>query len=112
MKLPNAGEAHVERAKVVDYLLSTTHPDGAPKAAFFLRFGFSVEKWQVMAEALCFHARDNDVGNSVASSYGVRYTVDGVVQSPDGRNPLIRSVWIVEKGSRRPRLITAHPLQE
>jgi hypothetical protein len=33
--LPNAAAAIVARSKVVDYLLSETHPDGRGKARFF-----------------------------------------------------------------------------
>ena len=51
------------------------------------------------------------VGDTVDSAYGTRYAVDGPLETPDGRNPLVRTVWIVDKGSARPRLITAHPLE-
>ncbi len=32
-----------------------------------------------------------------------------LLQTPDARTPKVRTVWIVEPGSRGPRLITAHP---
>lgn len=52
MVLPNAGEARLEREKIVEYLLSLPHPDGRGKAAFFMWFGFSIEKWETLAESL------------------------------------------------------------
>ena len=110
MKLPHAESCLVDERKVAAYLLSTTHPDGAAKAAFFLRFGFSPDNWEVLAEALRIHGQTHDVTNSVASAYGVRYTVDGDLQTPDDRNPVIRTVWMMEEGVESPRLITAHPL--
>lgn len=45
----------------------------------------------------------------VESEYGTRYSVDGLLETPDSRNPYIRTVWIIEKKSTTPRLITAHP---
>lgn len=111
MKLPNAERACVDREKLTDYLLCFSHPDGGSKAEFFARFGFRVEDWQVLAEALRRHGADNDVVNTVDSAYGPRYAVDGPLETPDGRNPLVRTVWIIEKGSAGPRLITAHPLE-
>ena len=48
MRLPNAAQARVDRAKVVDYLLSTDHEKGRDKAEFFLRFGFSKERWELV----------------------------------------------------------------
>jgi hypothetical protein len=37
MKIPNAEQVVVPRAKVVDYLLSDTHRDGRHKAVFYRR---------------------------------------------------------------------------
>jgi hypothetical protein len=44
MKLKGIERASVRRRKVVDYLLSLTHPEGRGKAAFFRRFGFHPEE--------------------------------------------------------------------
>jgi hypothetical protein len=109
MMLPDGDHAHVDRIKVIDYLLSLSHPDGQSKAQFFRRFGFKPEEWQVLAEALRVVGVSNPVVSIVASAHGERYTVDGPMQSPDGRTPMVRTVWIVERGDP-PRLITAHPL--
>ena len=46
MKLPNAEQAIVEQAKIVDYLLNPAHPDNGGKVAFFLSLGFNREAWQ------------------------------------------------------------------
>jgi len=109
MKLPYAAKARVDRKKVVEYLLSFSHPDGSSKAEFFSRFGFRVNDWKVLARALRKHGRENVVSVSVESAYGIRHSIDGPIATPDGRNPEIRTVWILAKGSRAPRLITAHP---
>jgi len=61
MKLPNHESAILPREKIRDYLLSTTHPDGRHKAAFFLRFGFNRDSWQTLGEALRQHAALHDV---------------------------------------------------
>ena len=111
MRLPNAERARVDREKLTDYLLCVSHPDGGSKAEFLARFGFRVDDWEVLAEALRRHGAHSDVVNSVDSAYGMRYAVDGPLETPDGRKPLVRTIWIIEKGSARPRLITAHPLE-
>ena len=108
MKLPYAGKARVERKKIVEYLLSFSHPDGKSKAEFFSKFGFHVDDWRVLASALK-HGRENLVSGSAESPYGTRYNIDGLLVTPDKRNPQVRTVWILSKGSRTPRLITAHP---
>lgn len=109
VRLPNAERAQVERSKIVDYLLSPTHPIGRSKAKFFRRFGFRDDQWEVMATALRKHAVSHDVVEAVDFAFGRRYIIEGTVESPDGRNPGIRTVWMVPKGQMFPRLVTAHP---
>lgn len=109
MLMPNASQAIVERNKVVDYLLNDSHADGAPKADFFRRFGFDRYDWETLAKALTLHGASGQVAKTVTSSYGTRYSVDGILETPDGRNPVVRTVWIIERGGKTPRLITAHP---
>ena len=64
------------------------------------------------ADALRAHGGTHDVASVVESRFGKRYIVEGKLVSPDGRNPLIRTVWIVEKPQAAPRLVTAYPLEE
>ena len=92
MKLPNHQSAIVPKAKITDYLLSLDHRDGRGKALFFTRFGFSVGDWQVLAAALLEHAADHEVARVEQTPFGIRYIVEGSIQTPDGRTPLIRSV--------------------
>lgn len=98
----------IDESKVVDYLLS--HSNGQGKAAFFLAFGFKAEAWTVLADALKEQARNNAVTSRIESLYGVRYSVDGELQTPRGRCPKVRTVWMLEPGSIELRLITAHPV--
>ena len=107
--LPNASSCRVDREKITGYLLCPTHPDGAAKAHFFRRFGFDLENWKELAAALRAHGQSHAVAEVVESSHGIRYSVGGPLRSPDGRNPTVRTVWIVERGSRQARLITAYP---
>ena len=108
MKLPRAARARVDGGKVVGYLLSPHHPDGRSKAAFFAAFGFSPVRWELLAAALRDQGAKGEVAAVATSEYGTRYSVDGVIETPDGRNPRVRTVRIIE-GDGEPRLITAHP---
>ena len=110
MKLPNAERAVVPQQKIAGYLLSISHRDGHSKAAFFLRFGFSANVWQGLAEASRPHAIDHEINAVEDSPFGTRYVIEGVILSPDGRNPTIRSVWFIEAGEEAPRFVTAYPL--
>ena len=110
MKLPHADEAVVPRPKITDYLLSVTHPVGRDKAAFFQQFGFRAEEWSLLADAFRVHVVEHEVTDSQDSPFGIRYAVDGQLETPDGRRPLVRVVWFVDKAASLPRFVTAYPL--
>jgi hypothetical protein len=112
MKLPNAEKAIVAEAKLIQYLLNETHPTGKDKAAFFVRFGFSAAKWEILKQALLSHAAANEVTSSLTTPEGIHYAVDGPLLSPDGRNPLLKSVWTIDTDSDIPRFVTAYPLKK
>jgi hypothetical protein len=112
MKLPNAELAVVEQEKFCGYLLNAQHRYGASKAKFFAAFGFTLESWQVLADALREHGQQHDVSREKETGFGPRYEVDGELAAPDGRRPRVRTVWQVDQGETVPRLITAHPLEE
>jgi len=108
--LPNSGCALVEEKKVVEYLLNPAHPDGGPKAKFFLARGFSAHRWDEMRDALLAQGRDNRVTKVTPHPWGTRYQVDCRCPTPDGANPCIRSVWELAPAAACPRLLTAYPL--
>ena len=110
MKLPGHDRAVVPRAKITGYLLSLTHRDGRSKADFFTRFGFSIASWEELAAALRHHAADHTVAKVEDAPFGTRYVVEGILPTPDGRTPTIRSVWFIETGEHMPRFVTAYPL--
>lgn len=108
--LPNAGAAVVEEKKVRDYLLNVAHPDGGPKAKFFMAHGFDLAAWMVMRDALIDHGGNNRVTKTTQTEWGIRYQVDCHCPTPDGVNPCIRSVWEISIEMTAPRLLTAYPL--
>ena len=70
MKMPRAHQAYVQRAKITEYLLSPTHPDGRDKAAFFHHFGFRTEEWSLLADALRTHAQEHELANTQDTPFG------------------------------------------
>ena len=99
LRLPNAHLTWIDQEKISDYLLSSTNPRGKAKADFFLSFGFSLARWEQLAEALRRHATSHAVARVVETAYGPRYHVDGEIETPDGRNPLVRTVWQIDLGA-------------
>jgi hypothetical protein len=107
-KLPHPEHAQIDREKVVGYLLDARRSGG--KAMFFQRMGFAAAEWDELADALRRHGSTHPVTSTVESQWGIRYSVDGPLETPSGRTPLVRTAWIIEMGKDVPRLITAHPI--
>jgi hypothetical protein len=111
MKLPEHEHAVVPERKITAYLLSLTHRDGRSKAAFFMRFGFMIDDWEALAQALLRHAAEHAVAETEATPFGITYVIEGPLLAPDGRSPHVRVVWSIATGERIPHLVTAYPLK-
>jgi hypothetical protein len=109
MNLPGADNLLVGREKIVDYLLNSAHPDNGGKAEFFLDLGFHQSHWQHLAAALRNAAGNHPVSKTMASPHGTKYIVESRIETPSGKTPWVRTVWIVDLGLSKPRLVTAYP---
>jgi hypothetical protein len=114
VKLRNAHLAVVERHKIVDYLLNSAHPDNGGKARFFESLGFSVDATDLLIAALREIAQTGEVVESVETSHGEKYVVDGSLssQTESSHSRIARTVWIIDRGLEEPRLVTAYPGKE
>lgn len=96
--------------KVTDYLLNTSRMPAAAKARFFFSCGFSLDQWPEFAQALKVHGQTQAVVGTTESAYGAKYEIEGPLSCPDGRLPVVRTVWQIDTDELAPRLITAYPV--
>jgi hypothetical protein len=94
--------------KVRDYLLSPVHPVGRAKARFCAALGFRQAEWPLLQAALRAQAEAGEA-EPVASAYGRKFEVRGMLQGPGGRDAAVVTVWIILAGEEAPRLVTAVP---
>ena len=108
MKLPNGDRALVEDAKLGDYVLNPRHPVGRHHAALFERpLGIQVNNAEVLEDALLSAAVNEPAAREVVTPYGRKCEVRFDLTGPLGRKRVM-SVWIVDQGSARPRLVTCY----
>ncbi len=104
------GDCSVARDKITKYLLNLDHPTGGPKARFFIGGGFSPDAPKALAEALKRHFRENKPTVREPDGLGgERLVIDAPMEVPDGRRPVVRSVWGIDEGETVARFITAYP---
>lgn len=109
MKLPNSENAAIETTKLTKYLLNPKHKRGGDKAKLLQRLGYSLNNWQQLEADIRQYHLDEDVDIVKETSYGIRYEISALLQTPTGESRLVRTVWQIDKGVDFPRLITLIP---
>ena len=110
MKLPDKEKAYIPLLKIRNYLLSETHPIGKSKAKFLRSMGFNELNIDLLKQGLLAIAQIEDVKEAVSSTHGVKYVIDGLLQTPGGEAVKVRTIWIIDKGQTRPRFVTTYPV--
>ena len=109
-QLPRVANATVAEAKITRYLLDPSHSDqAAGKAKFFEAYGFSQADWVTLQKALLDHPLIHEIAASATTLHGEKYEVRCSIETPDGRDPCIVTIWIVEPSDPDPRFVTAYP---
>lgn len=93
-------------------MLDPAHPDNGGKAEFFESLGFQRGDWKSLGAALLALARQTEVAQSLKSPHGQKYVIIGRIDSPGGKSPRVKTIWIVDRGLKAARLVTAYPHNE
>ncbi len=112
MPLPDAEHATIAREKITEYLLIPEHRDNKGKAAFFFRYGFTMDAmdaWETLAAALVAHGTMYPITDTRQRSHGTLYEVTGDMAMPDGRVRRVLTAWFVPNEGGGPRFVTAYP---
>lgn len=107
--MENRSKAYIPPAKLIGYLLSETHAVGKSKAKFFRACGFDEPNVAVLEQGLLSIAQTEAPAVVVQSPYGVKYIIDGFLQTPSGTSVKVRTVWIVDARDASPCFVTAYP---
>ena len=111
MKIPNAERAVVDIRKLRDYCLNPEHDEGKHKARLFsVALGMGIKDAEVLRDALLQAVQTHEAQLGLHDVYGQRYTINFSLDWCN-RQAIIRSAWIIDRGSEIPRLVTAYPLK-
>lgn len=110
MKLPNAENAVVDLAKLVEYCLDFDHPRGKHKArVFHAACGFTADNPEPFRIRLLEAAVHGDAAPTKSDVHGRRFVIEYLTEGPTGR-AWIRSAWIIRRQEDFPRFVTAYVL--
>jgi hypothetical protein len=110
-RLPNAERAIIEADKLRGYVLSSAHPVGRFKAAFFQRLGYSAENWEAFEWSLRELILSQDVAQVEESQYGQKFIVEGPFKGSSGetRRCKLSRYGLYLKGRARQDLLRLTP---
>lgn len=110
MRLPNLDQAHIDIAKLTDYVLNPNHPEGRHKARVFLSaLGVSASGGRWLADAIMTAMRASDAVMQCETKWGTIYRVD--VEITRGRRcAKVRTAWLHASG--KPRMVTCFVIGE
>ncbi len=109
MELPNRHLAYVPEDKITGYLLNLDHLKGGGKARVFRGRGYDESNVSAFIADLVALAQTAPVVDVRQDNYGIRYVIDGAIQTPDGRCLRVRTVWMMDMVQDAPWLISAYP---
>jgi hypothetical protein len=108
MKLPNAANAVIEPAKLVDYCLSPDLPRGKHKARVFRSScGITADHAELLRQQLLEAAEFGEATEAVTDGFGQRFVIVYNVVGPNGSAD-VRSLWITRHDEDFPRFISAY----
>ena len=100
----------VDIRKLRDYCLNLEHDDGKHKARLFSSIlGMTAENAEELQQILLKVVKTNEVRLGRKDGFGQRYTLDFAIEWQN-RSATLRSGWIIEHGSKTPKLTTCYPL--
>jgi hypothetical protein len=108
VKLPAGGDVLIDPRKVLEYLLSRTHPVGRFKARVFAALGYEAKDIDAFIADLRGIAAVGEVSEVMETPFGEKYVVPGDLKGPLGELAVL-TVWFRERGRERARLVTVRP---
>lgn len=109
MKIPNGSQAAIHPDKLRGYLLDVDHKRGKSKAALLISFGYTPENWQVLENDLRQYHLTAEITAVRETPYGIRYEIRALLNTPNDRSLMVRTIWQIDTGKDNPRFVTLFP---
>src|SRR5271166_3095406 len=102
-RLPNGDRAEIDLRKLTEYCLNPGHPRGRHKARVFREaLGIGQAEPEELRARFLRAAREGAAVLHEADKWGDRWRVDVAIQRQN-RRVMVRTIWIVGRGSTKPR---------
>lgn len=107
--LPNFGDADIPKEKLAAYVLNPNHPVGRDKALVFERvLGYTESNWEDLERRIRDGLRRFPATKRRETQFGTPFEVVMEITGPVGRTAKVKTGWLIDRGSKIPRLISAY----
>ena len=101
--------ARINPKKLTEYALNPEHPVGGNKAKVLeSTLGYNKSNADDLMNEVYNKLYESDATLGKLDEYGQRYTVDMNITGPNGSSKIVRTGWIIKKGSKIPDLTTIY----
>ena len=109
--LPNGERAEFDLRKLTEYCLNPKDPRGRHKARVFRdALGLGPADAEELRARFLNAAREGEAVLYDADNWGDRWRIDVAISRQD-RRAMVRTIWIVRKGTLSPRFVTCWVLR-
>jgi hypothetical protein len=108
VKLPE--RVVISQDKLLRYLLLPREEND--KSKFLAAAGYTLATWEVLEHDLYQFAMRQEISELETSAYGIKYTVRGTLNGPNGRTLHVVTVWISIAATGETRFVTLFPDRE
>jgi hypothetical protein len=110
MRLPNGERAIVRIEKLTEYSLNPWHEAGKHKARVFkAALGITIDDADWLRQKILESVPQAEALPGRLSAFGQKYVVDIIVER-NRKSALVRTAWIIDRGSEFPRLTSCYIL--
>jgi hypothetical protein len=100
-------EAIIATTKLTEYLL-VWKPEN-DKSQWLEKAGYTVDNWQQLENDLRIQILPLDLTYIETTRFGQLYQIIGIINSPNGRELSVRTIWMIEHESGLTKFITMYP---
>jgi hypothetical protein len=112
-KMPNSAKALVAPEKISRYLFNVDNPIGKNKAKVFkAALGYDLATGDDFIKAISEAIVGKDYVAHEITPWGEQYKIDVSIKGPNGATKVVRTTWMIDNGSDKPRFITAYVKKE
>lgn len=95
--------------KLINYILNQNHNEGSSKALFLKEIGYDQLNWEILENDLREQHLSHEAVAGKPSPFGKKFEIVAPIIGPNGKQRLIKTIWMIKFNENFARFITLIP---